>query len=415
MEQQELFDVVVVGGGPVGLAAAYEVAKAGGKVITLEQNNFFNHCGTSGGLARVFQTFYGDSLMTKLAKTSMKHWNDLEQEAGVSLMYMTGMLYFGEKDTLISPLENLDTLEMKYTKLTAAEIERDYPFKNLDPEWAGLLAPNNGMINVQLLVRTLYVLAKNLGAQAEQHTQVERIRPSHSKDSNWEIDVKTYGRAATYFTKKIIITSGAGINSILGPSFGISLDLETRQIATTYFNVDKLANGTAFPRTWLHQSLLGNGRSLIFYGLPPLPWGPPDVERVVVEGTQKIDNPNVNQGRFPISQEIKDANKFMQDHITGVDHTLPPSMMSYRKPNLFDDAFVLDFLPKQYLHEGAEKSIAIFTAGWAMKLVPLLGKALAQMILEGESEFAHEAFSITRKNPKTGKGILLGENKVNDS
>lgn len=66
MEQPEIFDVVVIGGGPVGLAATYEIAKAGGKVIILEQNNFFNHSGTSGGLARVFQTLYVQNVVTSL-------------------------------------------------------------------------------------------------------------------------------------------------------------------------------------------------------------------------------------------------------------------------------------------------------------------------------------------------------------
>jgi len=52
----EVFDVVVVGGGPVGLSAAYEVAKMGAKVIVLEQNNFFNQAGSSNDLARMFRT-----------------------------------------------------------------------------------------------------------------------------------------------------------------------------------------------------------------------------------------------------------------------------------------------------------------------------------------------------------------------
>lgn len=52
----ELFDVVVIGGGPVGLASAYETAKAGAKVLVLEQNNFFNQAGSSGDLARMFRT-----------------------------------------------------------------------------------------------------------------------------------------------------------------------------------------------------------------------------------------------------------------------------------------------------------------------------------------------------------------------
>ena len=52
----DLFDVVVIGGGPMGLATAYEVAKAGAKAIVLEKNNFFNQSGSSGDLARMFRT-----------------------------------------------------------------------------------------------------------------------------------------------------------------------------------------------------------------------------------------------------------------------------------------------------------------------------------------------------------------------
>lgn len=52
----EIYDVVVIGGGPIGLAAAYEAAKEGAKVVVLEQNNFFNHAGSSNDLARMFRT-----------------------------------------------------------------------------------------------------------------------------------------------------------------------------------------------------------------------------------------------------------------------------------------------------------------------------------------------------------------------
>lgn len=70
-----------------------------------------------------------------------------------------------------------------------------------------------------------------------------------------------------------------------------------------------------------------------------------------------------------------------------------------------DNMFVLDFLPEKYLNGGAEKSVAIFTAGWAMKFVPTLGKALSEMALKGDSEYKLKEFSITRPAPK-GKEII---------
>lgn len=56
MGSNPIYDVVVVGGGPVGLASAYQVAKEGKSVIVLEQRNFFNQAGSSGDMARMFRT-----------------------------------------------------------------------------------------------------------------------------------------------------------------------------------------------------------------------------------------------------------------------------------------------------------------------------------------------------------------------
>src|SRR5690349_11033821 len=76
--------------------------------------------------------------------------------------------------------------------------------------------------------------------------------------------------------------------------------------------------------------------------------------------------------------------------------------------------FVLDYIPKEYLRGGPEKSVVVFTAGWAMKFVPLLGKALAEMALHGESKYARKEFSVTRKDPKSGKGIIMESGKQYD-
>lgn len=74
--------------------------------------------------------------------------------------------------------------------------------------------------------------------------------------------------------------------------------------------------------------------------------------------------------------------------------------------------FVLDYIPQEYLHGGPKDSVMLFTAGWAMKFVPLLGKALAEKALCGGSEYARTEFSITRRNNSTGKGIIVKEKEV---
>jgi len=73
---------------------------------------------------------------------------------------------------------------------------------------------------------------------------------------------------------------------------------------------------------------------------------------------------------------------------------------------ILDNMFVLDFLPEEYLNGGAKDSIAIFTAGWAMKFVPLLGRALKQMVVDGKSEYKLSEFSIERKGNSPDEIVL---------
>jgi len=50
------YDVVVIGGGPIGLASAYGCARAGKSVVLLERFNFFNQSGSSNDMVRMFRT-----------------------------------------------------------------------------------------------------------------------------------------------------------------------------------------------------------------------------------------------------------------------------------------------------------------------------------------------------------------------
>ncbi|KAK6062848.1 FAD dependent oxidoreductase [Seiridium cupressi] len=324
----QLYDVIVVGGGAIGLGAAYEVAKAAKSVLVLEQSCLFNAAGSSNDLARMYRTMYTEPFMAELAYQSMSIWKELERDSGTSLRTTTGLLNFGDlrwgktrqkvliRGTLMGPVANLENLDMPFRKMTKQDMEREYPFKDLPDTWEGIYAPDNGIINVPLLLRTLSRLAKDYGAHTQQYTEVTKLVPKEENDEDiWKVEARVNGDEVVSFrARKITIAAGAYTNHILQPSFGIKLKLNIWEMVATYYTVNAGPNGTHFPSMWF--------------------------------------------------QFANDKNA-------------------------------------QYLQGGAKDSVVVFTAGWAMKFVPLLGRALKDMVLNGHSDYALEEFKIDRLDPKS--------------
>ncbi|OAA36229.1 amine oxidase (flavin-containing) [Cordyceps fumosorosea ARSEF 2679] len=407
-----VYDAIVVGGGAIGLAAAYEVAKAGKSTLLLEQSCLFNASGSSNDLARMYRTMYTESFMAELAYKSMGIWNELEMDAGTSLRVMSGLLNFGDttmgadtpEGTLMGPIENLKKLGMPFRRMTKQEMESQYPFKKLPEAWEGIFAPDNGVINVPLLVRTLARLAKDYGAQTQQFTEVQKLVPvKENGEDTWKVEARVKGDEAVSFrARKIIIAAGAYTNHVVQPSFKFKLKLNIWEMVASYFSVNPGPSGTLFPSMWFQFANDKHGRSRLFYGFPTVEWGPPNVCRIAVDAaTRQITDPNLRCGSVVNPEDIHDTQQFIKEHLVGVDYTTPAYTLSCLQTNTFDNMFVLDYIPEQYLQGGAKDSVAVFTAGWAMKFVPLIGRALKDMVLIGHSEYALDEFKIDRLDPKS--------------
>ncbi|KAK3985460.1 hypothetical protein QBC44DRAFT_335047 [Cladorrhinum sp. PSN332] len=326
------YDVIVLGGGPVGLAATYEVAKSGKKVLVLEQNNFYNQAGSSPDLVRMFRTMYTELFMAKLAKESMDIWDELEKDAGESMRWMSGLLNFGDPEmgegtpegTLLGPIDNLTELGMTFEKLTVDKIEKRWPFKNLPSHFEGLYAPDNGVINVPLLLRTLLRLAKDYDADAKQHTQVKSVQYD-TNTNTWNVSGVHHGKTGVaYHASKIIIASGAYVNHILKPSFGVQLDLDIWEMTSSYFNTNAGPRGTIFPSMWFQFAPDVNKRSRLFYGFPTVPWGPPNMVRIAVDAaSRRISDPDQRCSHEINALDIADTRDFVRDHVVGADSSAP--------------------------------------------------------------------------------------------
>src|SRR4051812_22457344 len=96
----EKADVVVVGGGAMGVSTAWHVAASGRSVVLLERFAFGHDRGSSHGRERIFRYGYADPAYVRLAKAADKGWRRLERDTGQPLLDRFGCLDWGNEAEL---------------------------------------------------------------------------------------------------------------------------------------------------------------------------------------------------------------------------------------------------------------------------------------------------------------------------
>jgi len=90
-------DVVVIGGGLLGLAAARALLSRGRDVCLLDQAEIGHEGGGSKGSCRIFRLGYEDARYVALARRARDLWSDVEDAAGERLLYPVPQLSFGDQ------------------------------------------------------------------------------------------------------------------------------------------------------------------------------------------------------------------------------------------------------------------------------------------------------------------------------
>ncbi len=83
-------DVIVIGAGAMGSAAAWSLARRGRDVVLIEQYGQGHLRGSSHGGTRIFRLAYPNPLYINMAKAALPLWRELEDDAGRTLLETTG-------------------------------------------------------------------------------------------------------------------------------------------------------------------------------------------------------------------------------------------------------------------------------------------------------------------------------------
>ncbi|HEX6262061.1 MAG TPA: FAD-dependent oxidoreductase [Actinomycetota bacterium] len=220
-------DVIVVGAGAVGSAAARDLARRGLDVIALERSRIGHDRGSSHGDARVFRHSYDAPGWVRMMKEAMGLWAELEDEAGEVLLTRTGGI---DLDPPPQNAASLDAEGVGYEVLPGAAVTERFPSLSLRPEAKVLFQADAGIVHADRAWRALAQGARRAGADVREGVRVLELRTDEDG-----VEARTEGGSIS--ARVGVVAAGSWTATLLRP-LGISLPVRVTRESPAYFESD---------------------------------------------------------------------------------------------------------------------------------------------------------------------------------
>lgn len=201
-------DVVVVGGGVTGSAAAWWLARGGVDVVLVEQFEPGHQRGSSHGSTRIFRLAYPEPAYVEMACRALPLWRELEDEAGVELLVTTGGLDYGNPSSVQQLVDALVRTGVPHDTLGPAEATGQWP--GLVFDGPAVYQPDAGRIAADATVRVLHEQARMHGARVHVLEPVRTLTPLDDGG------ILVTSDRAQYRANVAVVTVGAWTSDLLG-------------------------------------------------------------------------------------------------------------------------------------------------------------------------------------------------------
>ena len=254
-----MYDVIVIGLGGMGSAAAFHLARRGLKVLGLEQFTPAHDRGSSHGESRIIrQAYYEGAEYVPLILRAYELWEELEKESGRDLLTLTGAMMVGPRDSgLVSgSLRSAEEHGLPYELLEAQELRRRFPAFNPTPGTVALFEKRGGSVHPEASINAHLDLAARHGAELRFEEAVLSWEASPDK-------VRVESPKGSYEAEKLVIAPGAWAPQLL-QDLGLPLEVERRVMF--WFEPKESPELFSFDRFPVFMWEPDDGR--IFYGIP---------------------------------------------------------------------------------------------------------------------------------------------------
>ncbi len=360
------WDVIIIGLGAMGSAAAFHLADRGLRVLGLDRFRPPHNFGSSHGQTRIIREAYFEGpAYVPLVQHAYNLWEKLEQQVGTRLFLKTGGLMLGRPESIVvsGARKSAETYHLPHEILSASEVTSRFPAIRPASDMIGVLEPRAGILFPERCIAAHLQMAQERGAELRFDEQVARIELADS-------GVRVISNRDEFSGSQIVLSCGSWLSSLV-PELHLSLVVE-RQIQF-WFTTSKpeIFQPQRCPiHLWEHVP----GR--FFYGFPDLGNG----AKVAGHHEGRIINPD-HIDRNVSREEVGAMQKAVKPFLPNLDGPcLSSAVCMYT--NTPDGHFLIDF------HPDCDRVLLVSPcSGHGFKFSAAIGSVVADLITTRKTTF----------------------------
>jgi glycine/D-amino acid oxidase-like deaminating enzyme len=206
-------DVLVIGGGVMGLFTAYHASERSGRVGVLERGRIGDPMTASYGRTRSFRNDYLDATYARFAHEALRLWGDFEARTGTEVLVRCGCMNIAKRS--VTPdlagtyaemsHETLKRLGMRTESFGAGALRRRFAYLDAD---LGHLDVDAGVVDLPAVTRALTQALGERGVQTLEGVETTSIVPDGAS-------IRVITDAGEFATRSLVVAAGHGTNDVL--------------------------------------------------------------------------------------------------------------------------------------------------------------------------------------------------------